>query len=242
MIYGVIGDIHSNYDALTAVVHKLQEEHVDKVLCVGDIVGYAAEPAKCIDLIRELNCTAVAGNHDYAAVGKFPINYFHADARAAILWTIQQLSDEHIDYLKNLPLVTKLDSITLVHGSLNHPEFFDYILSAVDAQMSFDLLKTPICFYGHTHIPLALFLDKGNIYIDRENTLNINNREKVLINVGSVGQPRDWDLRASCAIYNTEENIVRIHRVKYNINDAVGKIYLAGLPGINALRLTESVL
>lgn len=242
MIYGIIGDIHSNYDALTAVVQRLQEEHVDKILCVGDIVGYAAEPAKCIDLIRELNCIVVAGNHDYATIGKFPMNYFHADARAAILWTIQQLSAEHMEFLENLPLVTELDGITLVHSSLNHPEFFDYILSAADAQRSFDLLKTPICFYGHTHIPLALFLDKGNIYIDRENTFNLSDKEKALINVGSVGQPRDWDLRASCAIYDTEKKIARLHRVKYNINDAVGKIYLAGLPGINALRLTESVL
>ncbi len=242
MIYGVIGDIHSNYDALTAVVRELQQEHVDKVLCVGDIVGYAAEPKKCIDLVGELHCTAVAGNHDYAVVGKFPMNYFHADARAAVLWTIQQLSDDHMAFLRNLPLTEELDGITLVHGSLNHPEFFDYILSAADAQASFDLLKTPICFYGHTHIPLALFLDKGNIYVDRGNTFDLQNGEKVLINVGSVGQPRDWDLRASYAIYDTEKKTVKIKRVKYNINDAIGKIYLAGLPGINALRLSECVM
>lgn len=242
MIYGVIGDIHSNYDALTAVVNELRQEHVDKVLCIGDIVGYAAEPAKCIDLVRELNCTTVAGNHDYAVVGNFPVNYFHADARAAVLWTMKRLSDEYINYLGNLPLVEELDGITLVHGSLNHPEFFDYIRTGADALVSFDILKTPICFYGHTHIPLAIFFDKGNISIDRGNVFDLSNIDKVLINVGSVGQPRDWDLRASCAIYDTEKKIAKIKRVKYNINDAVQKIYLAGLPGINAMRLTEYVM
>lgn len=239
MIYGVIGDIHSNYDALTAVVKELQMERVDKILCIGDIVGYAAEPARCIDLVRELNCTVVAGNHDYAVVGKFPVDYFNIDARAAVLWTAGQLSDDYMNFLGSLPLVEELNGITMVHGSLNHPEFFDYIRTGVDAQLTFDILKTSICFYGHTHIPLAMLLDKGSISVDRGIIFDLNTVDKALINVGSVGQPRDWDLRASCAIYDTGKNVVKIKRVKYNINDAVGKIYLAGLPGINALRLTE---
>ena len=237
MIYGVVGDIHSNYDALMAVVGELRQEHVDKILCVGDIVGYAAEPAKCIDLVRELNCTVVAGNHDYAVVGKFPANYFHADARDAVVWTARQLSNEYLDFLKKMPLVEELDGITLVHGSLNHPEFFDYIRTVVDAQLSFDLLKTPICFYGHTHIPLVFYLKEGNIHVDRGHVFDVKKADKVLINVGSVGQSRDWDLRASCAIYDTDKMTVEIRRVKYNINSAVQKIYSAGLPAVNALRL-----
>jgi predicted phosphodiesterase len=237
LIYGVIGDIHSNYDALTAVVDELRLEHVDKILCVGDIVGYAAEPAKCIDLVRELNCTVVAGNHDYAVVGKFPVNYFHSDARAAVLWTEKQLPNEYLDFLKKMPLVEELDGITLVHGSLNHPEFFDYIRTAVDAQLSFDLLKTPICFYGHTHIPLVFYLKEGNIHVDRGHVFDVKKADKVLVNVGSVGQSRDWDIRSSCAIYDTDKMTVEIRRIKYNINSAVEKIYLADLPKANALRL-----
>lgn len=237
MIYGVIGDIHSNCDALEAVIHELQQAHVDKVLCVGDIVGYAAEPTRCIDLVRELNCTVVAGNHDYAVVGKFPSNYFHSDARDAVLWTARCLSAEHMDFLKNLPLVEEVDGITLVHGSLNHPEFFDYIRTAVEAQLSFDLLKTPVCFFGHTHIPLVIYLEKGIIRVDKGPVFDLKKAEKALINVGSVGQSRDWDLRASCAIYDTDKMTVEIRRIKYNINSAVQKIYSAGLPAVNALRL-----
>ncbi|TLD41372.1 MAG: Diadenosine tetraphosphatase [Candidatus Jettenia ecosi] len=243
MIYGIIGDIHSNYDALTAVINELRLEQVDKILCVGDIIGYAAEPVKCIDLLRELNCISVAGNHDYAVVGKFPLCYFHADARSAVLWTAKQLSDEHVSFLENLPLIEKLEGITLVHGALNHPEFFDYIITCPDAQLNLDILKTPVCFYGHTHVPLGIFLDKeGTMHIERGNVFDLNGAEKAMINVGSVGQPRDWDLRASCAIYNVEEKIVKIKRVKYNINEAVEKIYSAHLPGINALRLREHII
>jgi len=237
LIYGVIGDVHSNYEALTAVVTELRGEHVDKILCTGDIIGYAAEPVQCIDLVRELNCTVVAGNHDYAAAGKFPAGYFHADARAAILWTAQQLTSGYIDFLKNLPLVEELNGITLVHASLNHPEFFDYITSGADAQLNFDILKTQICFYGHTHVPLAIFLEKGSMHVDRGCVFDVSNADKVLINVGSVGQPRDWDIRASYAIYDAKKKIVQIKRVKYNIHDAVNKIYKAGLPEVNALRL-----
>lgn len=237
MIYGVIGDIHSNCDALESVIHELQQAHVDKVLCVGDVVGYAAEPARCIDLVRELNCTVVAGNHDYAVVGKFPSNYFHSDAREAVLWTARHLSDGYMDFLKNLPLVEEVDGITIVHGSLNHPEFFDYIRTAVEAQLSFDLLKTPICFFGHTHIPLVIYLEKEIIRVDKGPVFDLKKAEKALVNVGSVGQSRDWDLRASCAIYDTDKMTVEIRRIKYNINSAVQKIYSAGLPAVNALRL-----
>lgn len=239
MIYAVIGDIHSNYDALTAVVNEIKKEHVDKILCIGDIVGYAAEPSKCIDLVRELNCTVVAGNHDYATVGKFPVEYFHQDARTAVLWTAEQLSAESLNFLKNLPLVEGLKGITLVHASLKHPEFFDYITTVATAQNSFEMLKTPVCFYGHTHVPLAIFCNKETMHVDRGQVFDLNNADKVLINVGSVGQPRDWDMRAACAIYDTGKKVVRIKRVKYNINDAVGKIYAAGLPSVNALRLKE---
>lgn len=241
MIYGIIGDIHSNYDALIAVTDELKQEHVDKVLCVGDIVGYAAEPIQCIDLLADLKCVSIAGNHDYAVVGKFPVSYFHADARAAALWTAKQLSDGYMDFLQNLPLVEEFDGITLVHGSLNHPELFYYIITEPDARLNLDIVKTPICFYGHTHVPLAILLDNGVMRVERGPVINLTTIERALINVGSVGQPRDWDLRASCAIYDSEKKIVKIMRIKYNINSAVEKIYSAGLPGINALRLTENV-
>ena len=238
MIYGIIGDIHSNGDALTAILDAMRQEPVDSVLCVGDIVGYAAEPGACIDLIRESACAVVAGNHDYAVVGKFPINYFNADARSAVLWTAERLSRGAMDYLKNLPLVERLPGITLVHGSLRHPEFFDYITTIAEAGLAFDQLDTPVCFYGHTHVPLGILLADWKISVNTGNEYDITKAEKSLINVGSVGQPRDWDIRASYALYDTEKKMVKINRVKYNINSAADKIYSAGLPAFNALRLT----
>lgn len=237
MIYGIIGDIHSNYDALSAVVQALRQENIDRVLCVGDIIGYAAEPAPCIDLVRDLNCISVAGNHDYAAVGKFPAEYFHNDARSAIVWTTKKLTHGYLDFLRSMPLVVELDGITMVHGSLNRPEFFDYITTGTDAQLSLDLLKTPICFYGHTHIPMCIYWENGLFHTDRGSVYHLKNAEKALVNVGSIGQSRDWDVRACFAIYDSEEKIVQIKRVKYDINSAVEKIYKAGLPSSNALRL-----
>ena len=238
MIYGIIGDIHSNGDALTAILDAMRQEHVDNVLCVGDIVGYAAEPTECIDLIRGSACAIVAGNHDYAVVGKFPVNYFNTDARSAVLWTTERLSRGALDFLKNLPLVERLPGVTLVHGSLRRPEFFDYITTIAEAGLAFDQLDTPLCFYGHTHVPLGILLTDGKISVNTGNEYDLSKAEKALINVGSVGQPRDWDIRASYALYDTEKKIVKINRVKYNINSAADKIYSAGLPKFNALRLT----
>ncbi|MCF6147109.1 MAG: metallophosphoesterase family protein [Candidatus Kuenenia sp.] len=237
MIYAIIGDIHSNYDALAAVADEIRKEHVDKIFCVGDVVGYAAEPNLCIDLTQQLCCKIVAGNHDYAVVGKFPVSYFNKAAKEAALWTSKQLSKSYKDYLLNMPLIEECNDITLVHASLNRPEFFDYITSFADAQLSFDILRTPLCFYGHTHVPSALFLNHGSIQLEKGHVFDLNNVEKALINVGSVGQPRDWDLRASYAIYDSEQKIVQIKRVKYDIHSAMEKIYKAGLPKENALRL-----
>ncbi len=241
LIYGIIGDIHSNYEALAAVIREFQQEQVEQILCIGDIVGYAAEPVECIDLLSDLKCISVAGNHDYAVAGKFPGEYFHADARAAVLWTVKQLPDGYTDYLKNLPLVKEINDITLVHGSLNHPEIFYYIVSERDARLNLNLLKTSICFYGHTHVPLAVLSDNRNMRVESGPVIDLNTAEKFLINVGSVGQPRDWDLRASCVVYDTKKKIVKIKRIKYDIDRAVEKIYSAGLPRINAMRLTEYI-
>ncbi|MBM4054992.1 MAG: metallophosphoesterase family protein [Planctomycetes bacterium] len=237
MIYAIIGDIHSNYEALAAVADEIRKECVDEIYCVGDIVGYAAEPDLCIDLIQQLQCKIVAGNHDYAVVGKFPLSYFNKAAKEAALWTSKQLSKSYKDFLGNMPLVEECGNITLVHASLNRPEFFNYITCLSDAQLSFDKLHTPLCFYGHTHVPSALFLIDGAIRLEKGHIFDLNNVQKALINVGSVGQPRDWDLRASYAIYDSGQKTVQIRRVKYNIHSAMEKIYKAGLPKENALRL-----
>lgn len=239
MIYAIIGDIHSNFDAFKEVAHAIQWEQVDKILCTGDIVGYAAEPNECIALVKDLKCITVAGNHDYATVDKFPVSYFNYDARVSALWTAKQLSAENVEFLKNLPLVVvdEKEGITLVHASLNKPEIFNYIVSLLDAQLNFDLLNTFVCFYGHTHVPIVFVLLNGMPSLNRESTVDLSECEKALVNVGSVGQPRDWDIMASYTVYDSQKKIVSIKRVKYNIQDAMDKIVMAGLPKMNALRL-----
>ena len=238
MIYGVIGDIHSNYEALTAVIDEFRREGIHDILCVGDIVGYAADPAKCIDVIRELNCTIVAGNHDYAVAGKFPLSYFNPDARTTVLWTIEQLSSDQISFLESLPLKRELQDITLVHASLNRPELFDYITTGLDAQLNLDILGTRVCFYGHTHVPAVFLLREGDVRVERGPLIDLKGVDKAIINVGSVGQHRDWDNRPSFVIYNAEKMTIEIRRIKYNVNDAVKKIHSAHLPKVNARRLS----
>ncbi len=135
MRYAIISDIHSNLEAFEAVLAEIEREPVDQIVCVGDIVGYAACPQDCIDIIRKREIPCVAGNHDYASVDKTSIQYFNPDARDAILWTREALGQEAMDYLANLPLTLDFDGFTLAHGTLQSPELFDYIQTIYDAHL-----------------------------------------------------------------------------------------------------------
>ncbi len=237
MKFGVFGDIHGNLEALTAVVENLKEFGVERYICVGDIVGYGANPSECIDLVRELDSTVVAGNHDFATIEKLNIDFFNSYAREAVLWTRKQLSKEHMQYLANLNLVEKVEhEITIVHGSLNFPEMFDYIQTSYDAHLSLQALENRICFLGHSHVPVTFFQKKTVSYtMDPE--IRLEEGQKALVNVGSVGQPRDENPNAAFAVYDSEEGLIRIVRIPYDIDLAGKKIVEAGLPEILAERL-----
>ena len=222
MKYAIFSDIHSNLEALEAVLEALRGEGVGRYFCIGDIVGYAADPKACIKMIRELNCLTVCGNHDWAAVDLIDYSYFNVYARASVDWTKTQLDDSEKEYLKGLPLKYEDEEITLVHGSLEKPEEFDYIFGEADASRTLDLCRTKICFVGHTHSP-AKFTEGG----------------KRLVNVGSVGQPRDNDSRAAYCIYDTDTGTAGIKRVEYDIRKTMNKILDAGLPEVLAYRLLE---
>lgn len=237
MRYGLYSDIHGNLEALETVIQFFQEQKVDKYLCLGDIVGYGANPKECLQKVIELDSLIVAGNHDYAIAGNIDITYFNPFAQQAVLWTREQLEDEQIKFLGNLGLVHELeDTLTLVHGSLNFPEMFDYIQSIHDALLSLEILNTPVCFYGHSHVPIA-FIEKERVTYCLDTKIKIEENEKVLVNVGSVGQPRDGNPLASCAIYDDEEKVVEIHRLEYDIETAIEKIISAGLPEVLGERL-----
>jgi len=234
--FAILGDIHSNYDALLAVLEEIENENVDGIYCVGDIVGYGAQPSECIAKIRELDIPTVAGNHDYGVVEKTSIEYFNPDARNAVLWTREVLSEDDKAYLAQLPLSADFSDFTLAHGTLHNPEAFDYIQTIYDAHLSFQTLRRGICFLGHSHVPITFFDDNPISYF-MEPEILVEDGVKILINVGSVGQPRDQDPRAAYALYDIRQKKAWIKRVDYDIDSAAQKIRDAGLPPMNAERL-----
>jgi len=200
--YAVLGDIHGNLQALEAVLQEVDKESVDGILCVGDIVGYGANPEECIQVLRDRAAIVVAGNHDWGGVGKTSIEFFNSDAKDSIIWTQEQLSEADEEYICRLPLVIEGEDYTIVHGTLYLPEYFDYVHTLYDAHLTFCSLKTRVCFLGHSHIPIVFF--NGNpISYFLESEIDLSISSKTIVNVGSVGQPRDLESRASVAIYDT---------------------------------------
>jgi diadenosine tetraphosphatase ApaH/serine/threonine PP2A family protein phosphatase len=237
MRYAVFADIHSNLEAWGTVLEALKKENVDKFVCVGDIVGYGADPRECIDLLGPLDVITVAGNHDWASIGKLDITYFNIYARQAVLWTMKNLRITDKDYLGSLELVQSEDNFTLVHGSLDRPEEFRYILHIESAKPSFRLLEKTVLFIAHSHVPFVLSIKGEKEKYLAPGLLNLLKEERYIINVGSVGQPRDGDPRACYVIYDTERDIVEFKRIEYDIITAQRKIVEAGLPGVLAERL-----
>ena len=242
MRYAVISDIHSNLEALDAVSAALAKDSVDAYLCVGDVVGYGADPKECIRIVRNLGCrVSVAGNHEYGALGLLSLDYFTDDAREALVWTRGVLSAADADYLRSFELVHEGRDYTLVHGSLESPAEFNYIFNSGEAAATAAAAKTPVCFVGHTHAPGIFCLDSGRIERLGAWQVKIDYKKKYVINVGSVGQPRDGDPRASYAIYDAGAKTVEIKRVPYDIKSAQDKILKAGLPAFLAARLVGDV-
>ncbi len=237
MRYAIISDIHANLEALEAVLADIKKEKVDKCVCAGDIVGYGANPHECIELTREHCPVCVAGNHDFATIEKTNIEFFNQYARQATLWTRQNITEDDRKYLESLPLVADVDDrFTLVHGTLYAPALFDYIQTTFDAYLSLQVLQKPLCFVGHSHVPISFFLDDAVTY-STDPVIKLKEGVKAIINVGSVGQPRDDDPRAAYAIYDTEKNLVVIKRIEYDVEKAIKKIRDAGLPEILGERL-----
>ena len=239
MRYAVLGDIHGNGDALDAVLKDLADKEIDRHLCVGDIVGYGAEPRKCLKYVRENDVVCVAGNHDHAAIGRLDINYFNLHARAAVEWTRQRLSVAAVEHLGGLDLVTVVDGLTLAHGTVHQPELFGYIETVFAAQISFHAMTTQVAFLGHSHVPIA-FLESGDqdsVTYTQSMELELRHVSKAIVNVGSVGQPRDDDPRACYAIYDSGLQTVELRRIEYDIESAQAKIRKAGLPEVLAARL-----
>ena len=232
MRYAIIGDIHANLTAFNAVMADSEcQGGVDKIWCIGDIIGYGPDPHDCIELLRQTNHVCVAGNHDWAAIGKIDTADFNPDAAAASQWTAQQLNTSDIEYLENLPLVIEEDDFTLVHGSPRDP-IWEYLISTSTAKESFNRFKSQFCLVGHSHVPL-LFIESDGAYSSKQFLAGIRlalGKDRLIINPGSVGQPRDDIPDASYAIYDSETKLVRLYRVPYDIRSTQDKMVAHGLP------------
>jgi len=234
--YAILSDIHANLPALEAVLEEIRGIGVDEYLCLGDIVGYGAQPRECLELVQTLAEKTVAGNHDFAALGKIDIDNFNEHAKEATLWTRRTLKGEDLDYLGSLPLVHHCDGFSIVHGTLYSPELFDYIQTSYDAFLSIGQLPGEVCFLGHSHIPVT-FIQKRFITYSFEPEITVEPGVKLLVNVGSVGQPRDNNPHASYAIFDTGVRKVTLRRVAYDVEAAAASIREAGLPEVLGERL-----
>lgn len=238
MKIGVISDIHGNLPALRAVLAKLEAEDCVKILCAGDVVGYGASPSECIELVREKKISCVTGNHDYMVAFPGRELRLRDDVRFAIQWTREQLSTEELDWLRHLPKENVYAGFRFLHASQAlYPEWH-YVMEPRACCANFLFQKSKIAFNGHTHVPILAVHTQGEtprLVEMREYELTKNRR--YLINVGSVGQPRDRRSEAGCVIFNTKTSRVHPYRLEYNIEEAQKEIRESGLPSFFADRL-----
>lgn len=240
MKYLIISDIHSNLTALKAVL--ADAANYDAVWVLGDIVGYGPDPNQCIEVVRALpNLVCLHGNHDAAVISQINEITFNPTAREAIQWTRDVISDENLAYLQELPKSSVVGEITLVHGSPREP-IWEYLLDIRNATENFDYFDTPYCFFGHTHMPTIFSMqtnqEKASLFIP-ENNCQIKLEPRMILNPGSVGQPRDRNPRAAYAILDQENMIVHFNRVQYDIEDVQNRMHQAKLPLRHIQRLAE---
>jgi len=224
MRFAIFGDIHSNLEALHAVLADAKEHHCTHFACLGDIVGYCVNPKECLDIVRELDCPVVKGNHDeLVCMDTAPANVSGL-ARMGMAWTKARLNKDDLIWLNDLKFVRQVHDFTIVHATLDMPHTWCYVLNEIDAGASFHYQDTQLCFFGHTHIPRAYVRGYDVRTVERWQRIIIEAGRKYFINAGSVGQPRDGDWRSSYVIYHADENWVELRRVEYDIEQTKRKI------------------
>ncbi|TAK61104.1 MAG: metallophosphoesterase [Bacteroidetes bacterium] len=231
MRIAIISDIHANLEALTTALEIIEKRDITEIICLGDIVGYGANPNECMELVLRHTSSIVLGNHDEAAVNLAAAEYFNPYARIAAEWTNSILTERNKEILSRSPYLIERHDILFVHASPYQPEWWYYILSPANAQKNFHYFKQSLCFVGHSHVPA--------VYCEDDRTTVVSKEKRFIVNVGSIGQPRDHVPKLSFGIFDTGtwryENI----RASYDITTAANKIYDAGLPSVLAERLYE---
>ncbi|HEX8917678.1 MAG TPA: metallophosphoesterase family protein [Chloroflexota bacterium] len=241
MLYLVISDIHANLEALEAVLADAGP--TDATLCLGDVVGYGADPNACVELVRILpDLSCLVGNHDCAALGTIDLNTFNPEARFAAEWTARQLTDENRQYLLTLSSKLEMSHFALAHASPRDP-IWEYMVSPTQGPPNFAAFSGPLCLVGHTHVPRVFEEDddgsSSKVWIPEfQESVALHEGPRRILNPGGVGQPRDGDPRAAYALYDSDSGEFQYRRVPYNFERAAKKIVRAGLPEILASRLS----
>ena len=236
MRYAVIADIHANLEALEVVLADSKEQKCTHYCCVGDVVGYNANPKECLDIVRSMGMPVVKGNHDEYCSSEEDLEGFNPHAAEAVNWTRKQLSTEDRQWLRELKYVRLVASFSMVHATLDGPQRWGYVFDKLAAAASFTYQNTAICFFGHTHVPVAFVRDsvvRGGTY----SKFKTEPGKKYFVNVGAVGQPRDGNPKAGYVDYDLNEGTIELRRLDYDIAKAQKKIMEAGLPQRLADRL-----
>lgn len=230
MIRAVLSDVHGNLEALEVVLADLRAAGALEILCLGDFVGYGASPNECIDRLRPITAVAVAGNHDVAVRGGMRLGGFSSQAARAARWTGTVLSPANQEFLESLPLTARHAGALLVHASPAEPRAWRYVLSTADAKEEFDSFLEPLCLIGHSHYPGTFRLTEDEVVYDREPEVRLAPDGRYLVNVPSVGQPRDGDPRTGYLLWDDETGRLRHVRLEYDVASARERILAAGLP------------
>jgi predicted phosphodiesterase len=240
MKFAIIADIHANLEAFTVVLEDIKQQKCTHNVCLGEVVGYNANPKECLDMVRKMNIPVVKGNHDEYCSTDAPLDGFNPAAAEAVNWTRKQLSPEDRQWLRDLKYVRMVTNFTIVHATLDGPQRWGYVFDKLAAAASFTYQNTAICFFGHTHVPVAFIRDnlvRGGTY----SKFKVEPGRKYFVNVGSVGQPRDRDLRASYVIYDAASERVEVRRVTYPVEKTQERMRAAGLPAFLIDRLGAGV-
>jgi diadenosine tetraphosphatase ApaH/serine/threonine PP2A family protein phosphatase len=240
MKWALLSDIHGNLEAFQAVIEDFRICGAERVAFLGDVVGYGADPNACVEILRDIAHVAVAGNHDYGAVGLTDVSYFNSAAKSAILWTGRKLQAENRTFLRELPLLRRIGTITFAHATPFDPGEWSYIFTYPEAEAAFQAMAGELGFIGHTHQPQILSRGQsGSVKAARGEEVTLEEGLRYIINVGSVGQPRDGSSDAAYGLYDDESKKYLLKRVPYDILTAKKKIIRAGLPAALAHRLSE---
>ena len=231
MRYGIFSDVHGNLEAMTAVARAFESENIDKFVCLGDLVGYGANPNEIVDIVRNLADVCLLGNHDAAVSGRMDYSYYYDAARHALDWCARRMTPENMAFLKKLPYTHREGDLEFCHGSPAVPQEFEYIFTREKARELLPRWEKMAwaTFIGHSHLTRCFAITPTDVFDVVATEFELQKDYKYILTVGSVGQPRDYDNRSCSVVLDTSNWTFRFKRVEYDIETAKQKIIDAGL-------------